>query len=245
MNNNKNIVSISQFTAKRIVKDIKNIKKEEDELKKNGIFYKHDEDNLLKGYAMIIGPENTPYQNGFYFFTFKFSEEYPFVPPIVIFKTYDGFTRFNPNLYINGKVCLSILNTWKGEQWSSCQNIRSILLYLVSILNENPLLNEPGVKKEHPDVEKYNKIIKFQNYNLTIYNQLINEKISQEFKIFLPEMNIFFKDNKNKIINDLSELSKNNNIEIIDTIIYKLKCKIDYMDLLDKFNKINIKFNKN
>jgi hypothetical protein len=58
-------------------------------------------------------------------------------------------------------------------------------------------------------------------------------------------MNIFFKDNKNKIINDVSELSKNNNIEIIDTIIYKLKCKIDYMDLLDKFNKINIKFNKN
>ena len=100
MNNNKNIVSISQFTAKRIVKDIKNVKKEEDELKKNGIFYKHDEENLLKGYAMIIGPENTPYQDGFYFFTFKFNEEYPFVPPIVIFKTYIIYIQFF-NILIN------------------------------------------------------------------------------------------------------------------------------------------------
>ena len=240
MNNNKSIVSISQFTAKRIVKDIRDVKKEEDELKKNGIFYKHDDENLLKGYAMIIGPVNTPYKNGFYFFTFKFSEEYPFVPPIVTFKTYDGYTRFNPNLYINGKVCLSILNTWKGEQWSSCQNIRSILLYLVSILNEDPLLNEPGIKKSHEDVQKYNKIIRFQNYNIALYNQLINEKFSQEFKIFLPEMKTFFKENKIKIIEEITLLSQNKEIEIVETIIYKLKCKIDYNYLLDKFNKIKI-----
>ena len=159
MNNFKNKISISQFTAKRIVKDIKEIKKEDEELKKNGIYYIHDENNLLKGYAMIIGPQKTPYMDGFYFFNFSFNEEYPFVPPTVSFKTYDGNTRFNPNLYINGKVCLSILNTWKGEQWSSCQNIKSILLYLVSILNENPLLNEPGIKKEHIDFKKYNKIV--------------------------------------------------------------------------------------
>ena len=45
--------------------------------------------------------------------------------------TNDGKTRFNPNLYRNGKVCISLLNTWKGEQWTSCQTIESILLSLV------------------------------------------------------------------------------------------------------------------
>jgi hypothetical protein len=26
--------------------------------------------------------------------------------------------RFNPNLYINGKVCLSLLGTWSGPSWN-------------------------------------------------------------------------------------------------------------------------------
>ena len=142
------LIHLNGFVPTKDIKD--------DELKKNGIFYKHDEDNLLKGYAMIIGPKNTPYQDGFYFFTFKFSEEYPFVPPIVIFKTYDGFTRFNPNLYIDGKVCLSVLNTWKGEGWSSCQNIRSILLILSTVLNETPIENEPDLTINHRDNNNYN-----------------------------------------------------------------------------------------
>ena len=31
---------------------------EKNPLENNGIYYKHDEDNILRGYAMIIGPEN-------------------------------------------------------------------------------------------------------------------------------------------------------------------------------------------
>ena len=66
----------------------------------------------------MIGPENTPYQYGFYLFDIKVPSEYPFKPPIVKFYTQNNKTRFNPNLYINGKVCLSILNTWSGPQWT-------------------------------------------------------------------------------------------------------------------------------
>ena len=39
--------------------------------------------------------------------------------------TSGGQVRFNPNLYSTGKVCLSILGTWRaehsGEQWSAVQ----------------------------------------------------------------------------------------------------------------------------
>ena len=65
--------------------------------------------------------------------------------------TCDGATRFHPNLYRNGKVCLSILNTWKGEQWTSCQTIRSILLTLITLFHNKPLLNEPGFTEKSSD----------------------------------------------------------------------------------------------
>ena len=125
-------IIITQDTVKRLVKDVKEIMK--NPLTSQGIFYQHDENDMLKGYAMIVGPKDTPYEDGFYFFEFKFPTNYPFSPPNVIYNTNDGRTRFNPNLYVNGKVCISILNTWKGEQWTSCQTISSILLTLASIL---------------------------------------------------------------------------------------------------------------
>ena len=55
-------------TLKRLVKDITYLYK--NPLTQQGIYYQHDMENMLLGYAMIIGPEDTPYHNGFYFFIF-------------------------------------------------------------------------------------------------------------------------------------------------------------------------------
>ena len=62
----------------------------------------------MEGDAIIFGPENTIYQYGVYIFHFKFPSNYPFSPPKVTYHTNDGITRFHPNLYRNGKVCLSL-----------------------------------------------------------------------------------------------------------------------------------------
>ena len=61
-----NNITVSALTVKRLISDIKEMNK--NSLSKDGIYYKHDESNMLLGYALIIGPENTPYQYGFYFF---------------------------------------------------------------------------------------------------------------------------------------------------------------------------------
>ena len=59
---------------------------------------------------LIIGPFDTPYEGGFFHFYLRFSPNYPRCPPRVKFMTTgSGRVRFNPNLYCNGKVCLSIL----------------------------------------------------------------------------------------------------------------------------------------
>jgi ubiquitin-conjugating enzyme E2 Z len=60
--------------------------------------------------ALIIGPHETPYEFGFFEFAVSFSKDYPSKAPVVqALTTNGGRCRFNPNIYADGKVCLSIL----------------------------------------------------------------------------------------------------------------------------------------
>ena len=226
--------NVKKDTMKRIVSDVSDIIK--NPLTDNNIYYKHDENNMLKGYAMIIGSQNTCYYNGFYFFEFNFSNDYPFKPPKVIYNTNDGITRFNPNLYRDGKVCLSILNTWRGESWSSCQTIRSVLLILQSILNDEPLLNEPGINKTHSDFNKYNNVITYKNYEYALYKQYISDNAI--FEIFRSDMKKYFSENKKNIINELNKISKINNSTNIYIEIYSFAIKINYPKLIEDIQNI-------
>ena len=54
--------------AKRLLKDVKSIMKEP--LESENIFYKHDEHNMLKGYALIIGQKIHPMKMVFIFLIF-------------------------------------------------------------------------------------------------------------------------------------------------------------------------------
>ena len=186
-------IPITKESIKRLIKDVKQINNEP--LHDQGIYYKHDEEDILKGHALIIGPSDTPYDNGYYFFEFNFPSDYPFSPPRLTYLTQDGITRFNPNLYRSGKVCLSLLNTWRGEQWTSCQTISSILLTLITVFNNKPLLNEPGVTECHNDFEKYNMILTYKNYETAIYDIVNNEKNQLFVDKFYDEVMENFKSN--------------------------------------------------
>ena len=65
---------------------------------------------LFQIHVLITGPFETPYEGGLFYFIVRFGPTYPLTPPRVkLMTTDDGQVRFNPNLYSNGKVCLSIL----------------------------------------------------------------------------------------------------------------------------------------
>ena len=197
---------LQKKTIERIAKDVKYIIKNP----LDNIYYKHNENNILSGYALIIGPLDTPYNYGNYLFKFDFPENYPFSPPKLTFLSNNGTTRFNPNLYINGKVCLSILNTWKGESWTSCQTISSILLILSSILTEKPLINEPGITENNNliNVNNYNLIIKYKNIEYTIIKQI-------EYLLTNIDKNSNNNDNKNSNNNDNKNPNNNDNKNIL------------------------------
>ena len=73
--------------------------------------------------TMISGPLDTPYAGGLFLFEVEYPELYPTTPPkMTLLTTGNGKVRFNPNLYANGYVCLSLLGTWQGnadEKWDA------------------------------------------------------------------------------------------------------------------------------
>ncbi|KAF2187021.1 UBC-like protein [Zopfia rhizophila CBS 207.26] len=111
--------------------------------------------------ALIIGPPDTPYEFGFFEFSVKFTKEYPTkAPAVTAITTNNGRTRFNPNIYAGGRVCLSILGTWRGErgeEWSSAQGLESILISIQSLMSQNPYENEPGFEDAKSDYDKKNQ----------------------------------------------------------------------------------------
>ena len=230
MNNSK----LSQSLVKRLIFDIKDVF--QNITSKEEIYYKHDENNFLNGYALIIGPKDTPYSFGYFLFKFIFPSDYPHSPPTVNYCTNDGVIRFHPNLYKNGKVCLSILNTWKGEQWTGSITLRTILLSIWSILQNNSLLNEPGVKENHKDIENYNKIISYGTINTGILTILKNENLDDKFHIFEEIIQEKFIQNYEKILEKLKELQDYDN-KIIYIDIYRFQKQIKYEKLKNQLEK--------
>lgn len=229
---------VERTCIKRLASDVKDLIK--DPLNEHDIYYKHDEDDMLKGYALIVGKENTIYYSGFYLFEFNFPPNYPHSPPKVIFCTRDGETRFHPNMYKSGKVCLSVLNTWKGESWTSCQTIKSILLILSSILENDSLLYEPGINKHHRDFEKYHQIIEYKNLEVSVF-QILNNKFPEKFNTFYPVMREKFIENYENIKKIIEEKAISTVNKKISTSVYGMSFYISYKNLLTILNNIYIK----
>ncbi|XP_050487172.1 baculoviral IAP repeat-containing protein 6 isoform X2 [Bombus huntii] len=119
----------------------------------SSVFVRCDTDRLDVMKVLITGPEETPYANGCFEFDVYFPPDYPNSPMLINLETTGRHTvRFNPNLYNDGKVCLSVLNTWHGrpeEKWNA--HTSSFLQVLVSIqsliLVSEPYFNEPGYER--------------------------------------------------------------------------------------------------
>jgi len=205
---------ITKETIARLLNDVKQIIKHP--LTENGIYYIHDDTDILKGYALIIGPSETPYFAGNYFFEFTYPNDYPHSPPKVTYCTNGNGVRFNPNLYKCGKVCVSLLNTWTGDQWTSCQTISTVLLTLCTLLCKDPLLNEPGVTRNHNEFNNYTKIIEYSNIDVAICD-VINKKQG----LYLPFFDSFY-----HIILENFQKKYDDILKFIDTKIHENKDKV-------------------
>ncbi len=205
-------VVIPKETITRLLKDIRQVMTDPT-LDECGILYHHSETDILTGYACIVGPSDSLYFGGYYFFVFNFPTNYPHSPPMVSYLTNTNNIRFHPNFYANKKVCVSIINTWRGEQWSGCQNIRSVLMTFQSLLDKEPLLHEPGIRSGHSDFDAYHKMVEYYNYKfacLTLLTEFttyitIEPALIPAFQEFMRRK---FHENKTRIREILMERDK-------------------------------------
>ena len=218
---------------KRIVnKDLKEVQKMKlDEL---GIHIQFNEENMLQAKAIIIGPKDTPYENGILYFKIQFPTNYPFSPPKVNYISSSKY-RIHPNLYVGkpsedfkGKVCLSILNTWSGPKWTTVMHVGSVLVSIQSLLDENPLRNEPGFEKEKSlRNTNYNRVVEYDTYQQLIYKNCL--LIGLDFKGFEEIIQDHIKKNKEPILSKLDHLCKKNEKEKkISLDIYNINISLDY-----------------
>ena len=84
--------------------------------------------------ATIMGPGDSPYQGGVFFFDIHFPTKYPFKPPEIYLST----NIYHPNLRRGRKVCCCVIDIL-GEQWSPALTISKVLLMISSLLSDpNP-----------------------------------------------------------------------------------------------------------
>lgn len=146
--------------------------------------------------ALILGTPDTPYENGFFFFRLKVPSDYPNIPPKVTLLTLDTASRlhFNPNMYANGKVCLSILGTWDGPRWTCAMTIESLCVNIQSLFVPDPLTNEPTYEKRTPQraykYETYNAIIEHATLRVAVWNML--QHPPAECDVFQPLLQQLF-----------------------------------------------------
>lgn len=170
--------SRENYTTESVVrtkKDLAEIFKE----KPHGIHAATDSDDITKIHGLVLGPVGTPYEGGLFHFLLRTPPNYPHAPPKVkLLTTGSGTVRFNPNLYMNGKVCLSIIGTWTGPGWTAAQSLLSVLVSIQSLMNESPYHNEPGFEREHNKgaAETYNDIIAYQTLRVAVCDAVENNQ---------------------------------------------------------------------
>ena len=131
-----------------------------------------DENNMLLWKAMIVGPQDTPYENGLFNLVIEFSSDYPCAPPSksrIVFiskmfhpNIYDtGSKRADPsNSLVNikhGEVLLEVLRDICGPGYEIYFILKSIqtLLGCPNVVDKSHILNPEAAKLFIENYEEY------------------------------------------------------------------------------------------
>ena len=228
----------------RILHDIKNINTNRENLgTTEGIYFKFNVSDTYfstKYNMLLTGPDDSPYNGGFYIFDSQFPDQYPYRPMKMSSLTQGGKIRKHPNLYVSGKCCFSFLGTWNGPPWTACQNPITVAISMRSVLTNNPIVNEPGwEKKNNPSTKLYENLVRYFNIRYAVINVMETKfhfnKFGDEMKkVFVKNYDIY----KKEIIK-ISHLDK----KTVKSPVYNFDAYIDCDDLNKRLDKLYLEYN--
>jgi ubiquitin-protein ligase len=106
-----------------------------------------NENNFYIWNITLFGPIDTIFDGGIFKCEIKFPETYPNTPPQFKF-----LTQFpHPNIYQDGRICISILHEGYdefnyeniNERWNPSHSVNSIIMSIISLLS-SPNLESPA-----------------------------------------------------------------------------------------------------
>lgn len=168
--------------------------------------------------VLMIGPTDTPYELAPFIIDFHLPSSYPQVAPEAFFHSWtSGNGPVNPNLYEDGKICLSLLGTWhadeRNESWSPGKS--TLLQVLVSIMGlvlvKDPYYNEAGfdVHRTAPETRLSSALYTERAYFRT--RAFIVHALTRDIAPFSAELQYLYRERSNdapKLLDKAIEASK-------------------------------------
>ncbi|OJJ99698.1 hypothetical protein ASPACDRAFT_78637 [Aspergillus aculeatus ATCC 16872] len=110
-----------------------------------------DEQNILNwNVGLIVLNPDSLYYGGYFKASMKFPSNYPYSPPEFRFLR----PLYHPNIYKDGKLCISILHApgedemsgeLASERWSPAQRVESVLISILSLLDDAEISSPANV----------------------------------------------------------------------------------------------------
>ncbi|PGH19665.1 hypothetical protein AJ80_03820 [Polytolypa hystricis UAMH7299] len=124
-----------------------------------------EEDIFHWNIALIVLNPDSLYYGGYFKAVMTFPKNYPYSPPEFKFSP----PLFHPNIYEDGRLCISILHSpgddemsgeTAAERWSPAQRVESVLISILSLLDDaevsSPANVDAGVMLRK-DPDQYNR----------------------------------------------------------------------------------------
>ncbi|CAF0863032.1 unnamed protein product [Didymodactylos carnosus] len=107
-------------------------------------------DDMFHWGGSLMGPSNTPYEDGVFFLSIHLSADYPFTQPKVRFKT----PVYHPNISLDGAIGIDSLS----ESWCAAWTISKWLPAILCLLG-SPDVESVGINREADDLYKKDRKI--------------------------------------------------------------------------------------
>ncbi len=125
-----------------------------------------------------------------------------------------------------------------GPSWTSAMDIVNVLITIQSLLDSNPLMNEPGYENvlDSPKGKRinnnYNEIIQYNTYNSLLYKNIIYRKDT----LFEKEIEEYYTKHKDDIMSKIE--GNKDNVRKTYNSIYGIVETIDYALLYNNINEL-------